>query len=342
MELLDRYLEAVRKHLPWQGQDDILAELAANLEAQLEDKETELGRPLTKEESEEWLKQIGSPIMVAARYQRQQYLIGPAVFPVYWQILRLTVTWCTILYAIAKAVEIAAKGLGAGAIAGAVLGLPWILLINAAIVTLVFAVIEATGARLPGKHLPLAPMAPTWSPEGLPRIEVDDKSSTWSFAKALAEVIFGFVFFAWLLLIPHYPYLLFGPGAWYLASLPYKLAPVWWPFYWCLVAINGFELAWKTVHFASGTWQKRQRARHLAMHLLSLVPLGLLLSAPDHALFLLKNPAADAAKLGAQVAAANKGVHTGLAIALAVVLLQLIWMVGKMAVEAWHKRQAAR
>ena len=78
------------------------------------------------------------------------------------------------------------------------------------------------------------------------------------------------------------------------------------------------------------------------MHLLSLVPLGLLLSAPDHALFLLKNPAADAAKLGAQVAAANKGVHTGLAIALAVVLLQLIWMVGKMAVEAWHKRQAAR
>ena len=343
MELLNRYLEAVKKHLPWEGQDDILAELRANLEAQLEDKEAELGRPLTKEEAEEWLKQLGSPIQVAARYQRQQYLIGPSVFPMYWYILRLALTWCTILYAIAKTVEIAAKGLGASAIIGAALGLPWILLINAALVTLVFAAIEAAGTQFPGKCLPFAPMAPAWTPSGLPRIEVrPEQKAPLSFAKALAEVIFGFVFFVWLLLIPHYPYLLFGPGAWYLASLPYKLAPVWWPFYWCLVAINGFELAWKTVHFASGTWQKRQRVRHLAMNLLSLVPLGLLLSAPDHALFLLKSPAADAAKLGAQVAAANKGVHTGLAIALAVVLLQLIWMVGKMAVEAWHKRVAAR
>ena len=35
MELLDRYLEAVKKHLPWQRQDDIIAELRANLESQL-------------------------------------------------------------------------------------------------------------------------------------------------------------------------------------------------------------------------------------------------------------------------------------------------------------------
>ena len=51
MELLDRYLQAVKMHLPWQRQDDIVAELRANLEAQLEDKEAELGRPLTKEEA---------------------------------------------------------------------------------------------------------------------------------------------------------------------------------------------------------------------------------------------------------------------------------------------------
>ena len=112
MELLDRYLAAVKKHLPWERQDDIIAELRANLEAQLEDKEAELGRPLTKEEAEEWLKQIGPPIQVAARYQRQQYLIGPAVFPTYWYVLRLALTWCTIIYAIAKTVDIAAHGTG--------------------------------------------------------------------------------------------------------------------------------------------------------------------------------------------------------------------------------------
>ena len=74
MELLDRYLQAVKRHLPWERQDDIIAELRANLEAQLEDKEAELGRPLTKEEAEQWLKQMGAPIQVAA------LLSAPAVF----------------------------------------------------------------------------------------------------------------------------------------------------------------------------------------------------------------------------------------------------------------------
>ena len=69
MDLLDRYLDAVQRHLPWDRQDDILAELRANLESQLEDKEEELGRPLTKEEAEAWLKKIGPPIQVAGRYK---------------------------------------------------------------------------------------------------------------------------------------------------------------------------------------------------------------------------------------------------------------------------------
>ena len=66
MELLDRYLQAVKKHLPWQRQDDIIAELRANLESQLEEKESALGRPLTSAEAEDWFKQLGSPLQVAA------------------------------------------------------------------------------------------------------------------------------------------------------------------------------------------------------------------------------------------------------------------------------------
>jgi len=342
MELLDRYLHAVKRHLPWERQDDIIAELRANFEAQLEDKEAELGRPLTKEEAEEWLKQIGPPIQVAARYQRQQYLIGPAVFPTYWFVLRLVLAWATVIYAIAKTLDIAAHGLGAGAIIAAVAYLPWVLLINAAIVTLVFAAIEQASLRYPGKCAPFAPMAPAWSPAGLPPIEVDGENKPRSFAKALAEVIFGSLFLAWFLLVPHYPYLMFGPGAWYLASLPYKLAPVWWTFYWCLVGLNAFELTWKVVDFVRGAWQGRKPLRHLAMHALSLIPLGLLMLAPEHALFLMKNPAADAAAHGAQLASANKGVLTAITIAFAIVVLQLVWGLGKLGVEAYRKRVAGR
>jgi hypothetical protein len=100
MDLLDRYLQAVRKHLPLKRQDDIIAELRANLESQLEEKETELGRALNPSEAEDWLRQVGSPTQMASHYQPQQYLIGPAVFAMYWYVLRMAFLWAMIIYTI--------------------------------------------------------------------------------------------------------------------------------------------------------------------------------------------------------------------------------------------------
>jgi hypothetical protein len=124
MELLDRYLQAVKRHLPWQRQDDIIAELRANLESQLEDKEAELGRPLNTGEMEAWLKQMGPPMQVAARYQPQQYLIGPAVFPTYWFVLRTAFLWALIIYSIVSAVLIVVKIPSGIAVLEAVLRVP--------------------------------------------------------------------------------------------------------------------------------------------------------------------------------------------------------------------------
>ncbi len=347
MELLDRYLQSVKKHLPWERQDDIIAELRANLEAQLEDKEAELGRPLTKEEAEQWIKQLGSPIQVAARYQRQQYLIGPRVFPTYAYILRLVLTWATLIYVIANAVTIAVSNQGGEAILRAALRLPWIWFLNAAIVTLIFAVIEQTGAHFPeklDKFGPLTePMTAQWSPLDLPPVaaEQPDWAKPRSFTRALLQVFSGGVLLAYVLLVPHYPFLLFGPGEWYLKSLPYQLAPVWWTFYWCLVGINVFELAWHVVELVRGAWQRpKSGARHIAMNSLSLIPLAVLLMAPNHTLFLLKNPT-DAAKLGGTLAAANSGVLKGLAIVAAIVVIKLLWRVVQTSLEAYRKRVAA-
>src|SRR5580692_5524820 len=93
MELLDRYLEAVRKQLPWERQDDIFAELRANLEAQLEDRQEEVGHKLTEEEAKAWVGQLPAPAMMAGRYRRQQYLIGPGLFPIYSLVLRMVTFW---------------------------------------------------------------------------------------------------------------------------------------------------------------------------------------------------------------------------------------------------------
>jgi hypothetical protein len=341
MELLDRYLQAVKKHLPWERQDDIIAELRANLEAQLEDKEAELGRTLTKEEAEEWLKKIGPPFQVAARYQRQQYLIGPAVFPTYWYMLRLVMAWSTVIYTIAKVVEIAAKGQSVTAYVGVALGLPMIWLINMALITLVFAVIEIAGARFPAKIFPFAPVAQVWSPADLPPLNASDQKKPRSFARALAEVVFGCAFFVWLLLVPQFPFLMFGPGAWYLQASPYTLAPACMVFYWSLVCLNAFELTWKIIDFARGAWQGPKRWRHLTMHALSLIPLSILLTAPGHLLILVKSSAPNAAGLAAKVAEANHGIHQVILLVVAIVVLQLVWGIAQVCLDAYRKRAAA-
>lgn len=89
MEVLDRYLRAVKFWLPKEQKQDILAELSDDLHSQIEEKEQELGRPLDQAEVQAILKRGGPPMLVAGRYLPQRYLIGPAMFPMYWFALKL-------------------------------------------------------------------------------------------------------------------------------------------------------------------------------------------------------------------------------------------------------------
>jgi hypothetical protein len=88
MALVERYLNAVKFWLPSGQKDDIIAELAEDLRAQVEEKESELGHKLSDVEVEPMLKRCGSPMNVAVRYLPQQSLIGPALFPIYRVVVR--------------------------------------------------------------------------------------------------------------------------------------------------------------------------------------------------------------------------------------------------------------
>src|ERR1700722_19012024 len=97
MELLDRYLQAVRFWLPKaQQQEDLLAELGEDLRSQIEDQETELGHPLDQAEMAAILKKCGSPMMVAGRLGPQRQLIGPALFPIYEFVLKMVLLWILV------------------------------------------------------------------------------------------------------------------------------------------------------------------------------------------------------------------------------------------------------
>jgi hypothetical protein len=344
MELLDRYLEAVRKHLPWQRQDDIIAELRANLESQLEEKEAELGRPLTNSEAEAWLKQLGSPLQVAAGYKPQQYLIGPAIFPTYRYVLQLAWSWAMIIYAIVTVVQIFARdNPSAGPLLDALLHVPLVLVTTAAWVTLIFAAIEFAITRHYVTIPALAAPAAEWSPGSLPPLlqQAPGKKPR-SFPMAVSEAVFGFLVLIWMLLIPQNPWLLLGPGAAFLDASPFKLAPVCVQFYWWIVGLNALQLGWNVLNLWSGRWQQPHPVMQIVYKAVGLIPLLLLLDAPDHALLLLKHPALDQARYGATLNATNNGVYRGFLVIGVIVTLQLIWNAGRMGLEGYRKRQAAR
>ena len=344
MELLDRYLQAVKKHLPWKRQDDILAELRANLESQLEDQEAEIGRPLTTAEVETWLKQIGPPIAVAARYQPQQYVIGPSVFPTYWYIMKVASFWTLVVYGIVSAVQIfSAASPSWSAAAAALVRAPFILMNTAAWVTLTFAAFEFAISHS-WITWPASAVSPAgWSPSTLPPLEKEAVFSRKprSYALAVAEVVFGFLFLGWLLLVPKHPVLMFGPGASYMLVSPFQPEPVLYTFYWWVVGLNVLQLAWRCVDLYCGSWQGPRTVQQVTTKLLGLIPLAVLVTAPDHLLIALKHPALDQARYGETLDAINQWSHRGLMVICVIVVLQLLWELGQKYFEETRKSMSA-
>jgi hypothetical protein len=83
-DMIDRYLEAVAAQLPVEERDDIIAELRDLILSRVEAREEETGRALSDDEREAILREIGHPLVVAARYRKgPDSLIGPELFP-YW------------------------------------------------------------------------------------------------------------------------------------------------------------------------------------------------------------------------------------------------------------------
>ncbi|HEX7729034.1 MAG TPA: hypothetical protein VF392_08360 [Terracidiphilus sp.] len=340
MEILERYLQAVKKYLPWQRQDDIIAELRANLEAQIEDAEAEHGRPLTSAEIEELLKKMGPPMLVAGRFQPQRSLIGPTLFPVYLYVLRIALTWATAIYAVVMAVVVPLTAPQEVDLLQAFLRYPGVLFMVAAWNTLVFAVIEQVIARHPEKLPLMFKMAGTWSPEALPPLASIEghgcKQRT--FARAAAEAIFGFLAMCWLALVPYYPFLMLGPGAAYIHAVPFYLAPIWWTFYWWIIALNIVQVGWNVLDLIRGTWQKPSYAKHLIVKTIGIVPLGLLIAVPNNAYLLLRD---STSQYAAQLDRINWSIHLSLMLVCAIVGIQFLWDVYQILLMYYRKRVAA-
>jgi len=144
--LVDHYLLQLRSLLPAKLRDDVAAELGESIHAAIAERELGLGHALGDEEIATVLKTYGHPLIVAGRYLPVQELISPRVFPLYWYALQAVVIVIAVITGILGGIALLTLG-RSGLMQILADGL-WFALCAAALVTIVFAILDHYGAGM--------------------------------------------------------------------------------------------------------------------------------------------------------------------------------------------------
>jgi hypothetical protein len=238
MDLIDRYLSAVRRNLPARNADDIVAELRDALASRIEDREEELGRPLDAAEIQAVIKDFGHPLVVAGRFRGRQSLIGPEVFPFYLSVARivllaiagvqLAIGLVQLLFGDRDPVQLLLQTIG---------GLSVSLLVSLAIVTLIFAILERTGFS--ADHIG------NWNPAQLADVEDGQPGPR----ESAAEVALGIAFLLWWTGVFRLPY---AAGA---ADFRIEPAQIFAQLYWPILILAAARLVHNLIQWLRPRWR---------------------------------------------------------------------------------------
>lgn len=279
MDMLDRYLQAVKFFLPANQQHDIARELSENLISQIEDREEELGRPLDESEQADILRRHGHPMLVAGRYRSGQQLIGPVFFPLYLFSLKAGLGVALLVTVVLAIVTAALHGDPVRHAVAAMLSFPGRALMVFAWTTLGFAALDLAQARLR--------LSGNWDPRTLPKVAIRDQQI--SRLRTLCELVFQMAALVWFLLLPNAPVLILGP-----AAAIVEFAPPARTAYVPLLVVILATMALHTVDFARPYWTRSRAMLRLSVAFMSLLVFAFLAVA-DHfvsAAALTRDPAA--------------------------------------------------
>jgi hypothetical protein len=319
MQLLDRYLQAVGSNLPQKKRDDILRELRANILEGVEDREAELGRPLTVDEEEAVLKQHGNPVVVGMRYWPKQYLIGPNVFPYYVYALKTVIPLALVIATIVNLIALSAKTIALETVLGVLGRLPEVIFLTAAWVTIVFVGLEFAQVKFLKTTNPFE----TWTPRKLPPVRQQQGYSVW---KTAFEATMTGIGLAWLLSIPFVPHLALGPAA---SQLKYfKLAPECLTFYWATVALMSVQWLAEVGTIVELRLRPYREVLGMTGRVAGAVVAGWLLRVPN--LIWLSDLGREAGRSESLLQGINTGLHIGLKFIVLITLVQVTWEAMKM------------
>lgn len=239
MELIERYLQAVKFWLPKQQKLDIIAELSDDIQAQIEEQELTLGRKLNEAEVGALLKQRGRPVLVANRYLPQESLIGPVLFPMYRFVLKIVLLCYLVPWVLVWVSLISfSPDFHAGHIVGSMWGSLWFTaFVATGVVTIIFAILERAQAK--------SRFLEAWDPRKLPSVRNPDLIPRSTSSVALGVNLVAFIWWASNMSSPiildH-------------SNLRVSLAPLWSYFFWGALLMTAADTAIAVVDLMRPYW----------------------------------------------------------------------------------------
>lgn len=260
MELIERYLHEVGRHLPRRNRKDILGEMRSALADALED---QAGPTPTEEQVIAVLKTFGEPRKVASTYYPEsQYLVGPTLYPLFRMVAGITLAAVLGAQVIAWLVSLLFAGqmldpleVSSGLVNSLPATLGWVLI--------VFMILQRFDVRPD-----LADEA--WDPASLPPV---DTTSDVSRAEKVAGIIVQSIILAVLIWFSDHVGVYIFPGGTFYPN-PVLIEAIPWIVLSLLVGIGlDVYLLWQ------GRWTITSRIARLAANLLSIAILALLSNA---------------------------------------------------------------
>jgi hypothetical protein len=260
MSLIDRYIFEVGRHLPRKNRGDIQAELRSSIQDALDDR---YGREPSEGEVIAFLEEFGPPKSVAVSYYPEgQYLIGPALYPLFRMVagIALAAVIGAQVLAWAIAVFVAHDPISPlDAIAGLVNSLP----ATFGTVVIVFALLQWFDVRPEFED-------ESWEPNSLPQI---DEMQPVKLGERIFGIIAGMVVLALLVFFPQYIGFISTPGGEFFAN-PVIPEYIMWISLSLLVNIGlDIYLLWQ------GRWTMVTRVVKIGANLLSVAVLAMLVQA---------------------------------------------------------------
>ncbi|MGC2526332.1 MAG: hypothetical protein WA639_01190 [Candidatus Acidiferrum sp.] len=284
MDLIDSYVKAVAKALPEGQREDIVGELSEDIRSEIDDKQKELGRPLSYEEQEALLKQRGNPLLLAARYRQNhgsvafgRQIIGPVLYPFYIKVLSFNLGLTFLIIAlIFTALAVSGQHLGFNSIVSICL---LQLFIQLVVVTLIFSLVE--------QHLQKHP--DRWHLKGTGGFALDLKIEKnihlriqremqgmpeVSRFESVSIIVASAVALVWLTAAQTHQFLILGPAAAFL-----KLAPSWHRVYFLIVLLTDIVIVRAIINLVRPDWTGFRAIARLILHASGLAVVFMLIRA---------------------------------------------------------------